>query len=114
MNPDSHAPLIPALAFGWAPSPCRGRGRGFIVLPRSLYFLLFLLIPGSQLQAQENRSSPSDQNVFGVVEAFWLPDVACQLHPGWERIIFDWSQHQPGGPDDWNTLNVDDRWLQAA
>lgn len=53
-------------------------------------------------------------NVFGVIEGFWLPDVVCELNPGWERIIFDWSQHQPTGPDDWHTLNVDDRWLKAA
>ncbi|MBL8153943.1 MAG: hypothetical protein JNM70_07150, partial [Anaerolineae bacterium] len=53
-------------------------------------------------------------NIFGVVEGFWLPDVVCELNPGWERIIFDWAQHQPTGPDDWHTLNVDDRWLTAA
>ncbi len=53
-------------------------------------------------------------NRFGVVEGFWLPDVVCELGAGWERIIFDWSQHQPSGPDDWHTLNVDDRWLAAA
>jgi Glycosyl hydrolase catalytic core len=53
-------------------------------------------------------------NNFGVVEGFWLPDDVCELGAGWERIIFDWSQHQPTGPDDWHTLNVDDRWLAAA
>jgi hypothetical protein len=83
-------------------------------LPLCLVLISVLLVSGSQLKAQDSSPSPSDQNVFGVVETFWLPDVACQLHPGWERIIFDWSQHQPSGPDDWNTLNVDDRWLQAA
>jgi hypothetical protein len=55
-----------------------------------------------------------DYNPFGVVEGFWLPEVVCDLHPGWERIIFDWSQHQPTGPEDWNTLNVDERWLVTA
>ncbi|MGQ9889663.1 MAG: hypothetical protein ACUVSX_14410 [Aggregatilineales bacterium] len=53
-------------------------------------------------------------NPFGVVEGFWFPDVTCALGVGWERIIFDWAQHQPTGPDDWHTLNVDDRWLKAA
>ncbi|MEZ4666802.1 MAG: hypothetical protein R3E39_02580 [Anaerolineae bacterium] len=53
-------------------------------------------------------------NNFGVVEGFWLPDQVCELGAGWERIIFDWSEHQPTGPDDWYTLNVDDRWLAAA
>jgi hypothetical protein len=42
-----------------------------------------------------------------------LPCCSC-CFCRWERIIFDWSQHQPTGPDDWNTLNVDDRWLAAA
>ncbi len=59
-------------------------------------------------------AAAQDENVFGVVEGFWFPDVTCDLHPGWERIIFDWAQHQPTGPDDWHTLNVDDRWLKAA
>jgi hypothetical protein len=53
-------------------------------------------------------------NPFGVVEGFWFPDVTCALGAGWERIIFDWAQHQPTSPDDWHTLNVDDRWLKAA
>lgn len=53
-------------------------------------------------------------SVFGVVEGFWFPELTCELGAGWERIIFDWAQHQPTGPDDWHTLNVDDRWLKAA
>ncbi len=56
----------------------------------------------------------ADQNVFGVIEGFWLPDDVCELGAGWERIIFDWAQHQPEGSDSWNTLNVDERWLNAA
>lgn len=66
-----------------------------------------LLALTSALDAQGN-------NPFGVVEGFWFPDVTCDLGVGWERIIFDWSQHQPAGPEDWHTLNVDDRWLKAA
>jgi hypothetical protein len=54
------------------------------------------------------------ENGFGVIEGMWLPDDACALGVGWERIIFDWAQHQPTSPDDWHTLNVDDRWLAAA
>jgi hypothetical protein len=53
-------------------------------------------------------------NPFGIIEGFWYPDLTCELGAGWERIIFDWSQHQPNGPEDWYTLNVDDRWLKAA
>lgn len=59
-------------------------------------------------------SADADDNIFGVIEAMWLPEVACELGVGWERIIFDWAQHQPNGPDDWHTLNVDERWLTAA
>jgi hypothetical protein len=68
--------------------------------------LMGLLLPASAMA--------QDENVFGVVEGFWFPDLTCDLQPGWERIIFDWAQHQPTGPDDWHTLNVDDRWLKAA
>lgn len=64
---------------------------------------------GSFYQAQEPQPSR-----FGVIEGFWFPDLTCDLGVGWERIIFDWSQHQPNGPTDWYTLNVDDRWLKAA
>ncbi len=53
-------------------------------------------------------------NPFGVVEGFWFPEMTCELGVGWERIIFDWAQHQPNDPTDWHTLNVDDRWLKAA
>ena len=53
-------------------------------------------------------------NRFGIVEGMWFPDVTCELGVGWERIIFDWSQHQPNNADEWHTLNVDDRWLKQA
>lgn len=74
----------------------------------SLLCVLFIL-PVASAETEEQAGNP-----FGVVEGFWLPDVVCELNPGWERIIFDWAQHQPSGPDDWHTLNVDDRWLAAA
>ncbi len=51
---------------------------------------------------------------FGIVEGMWYPELTCALGVGWERIIFDWSQHQPEGQEEWYTLNVDDRWLKAA
>lgn len=76
--------------------------------------ILCVLLLAAGARAQDEVSWPSDRNIFGVVEAFWLPDAACEMGAGWERIIFDWAQHQPNGPDDWNTLNVDDRWLEAA
>lgn len=75
------------------------------VLPISISLLL--LLTSTPLSAQTD-------NIFGVVEGFWFPDVTCALNPGWERIIFDWAQHQPEDGEDWHTLNVDDRWLKAA
>lgn len=51
---------------------------------------------------------------FGVVSAFWLPEEAAALNLGWERILFYWSQIQPTGPDDWNTLHVMEEWLTEA
>jgi hypothetical protein len=43
-----------------------------------------------------------------------MPEEACSLGVGWERIIFDWAQIQPASSQDWNTLNVDERWLRDA
>jgi hypothetical protein len=51
---------------------------------------------------------------FGAVEAFWDPQAAAEAGVAWERILFYWSQLQPNGPDDWNTLHVPDEWLQWA
>lgn len=51
---------------------------------------------------------------FGVVSAFWLPEDAAALNLGWERILFYWSEIQPTGPDDWNTLHVMEEWLTEA
>lgn len=74
----------------------------------SMLLLFFILLLGGSAVTAE------DVNPFGVVEGMWIPDTTCALGVGWERIIFDWSQHQPTGPDDWYTLNVDDRWLKQA
>ena len=51
---------------------------------------------------------------FGAVESFWAPNEAAALGVGWERILFYWSEIQPGGPDDWNTLHVREEWLTEA
>jgi hypothetical protein len=48
------------------------------------------------------------------VEAFWHTAAAAEAGIAWERILFQWSQLQPNGPDDWNTLHVPDEWLQWA
>lgn len=83
---------------------------------RQIILIIILLAVGSQSAApvQPQSDNPPPENVFGIVEGFWLPDVVCELGVGWDRIIFDWSQHQPTATDDWHTLNVDDRWLEAA
>lgn len=80
-------------------------------MKRSFWLLLILLFPlWTTVSAQDDAAL----NRFGVIEGFWLPDAVCELGAGWERIIFDWAQHQPTGVGDWNTLNVDERWLRAA
>jgi hypothetical protein len=76
------------------------------MIRRSGIMLLVWLTLAVSVRAQDNG--------FGVVEGFWLPDETCALGVGWERIIFDWAQHQPESADDWYTLNVDDRWLKTA
>lgn len=81
---------------------------------RKISLLLLALLSFASVSAQDEPLYPADTNVFGVVEGFWLPDDTCELGVGWERIIFDWSQIQPQAPNDWNTLNVDERWLDAA
>jgi hypothetical protein len=60
------------------------------------------------------RAYHTFDNPFGVVEGFLLPQDVCALGAGWDRIIFDWAQHQPEKADDWHTLNIDDRWLKEA
>ncbi len=68
------------------------------------------LSPFTQREAQEPPPDPR----FGVVDAFWDTAAAVEAGVGWERILFQWSQLQPNGPDDWNTLHVPDEWLQWA
>jgi hypothetical protein len=80
------------------------------MVPRKLAFVLLTLM----LSSMPFTAVAQDVNPFGVVEGFWLPHVSCELGAGWERIIFNWAEHQPTGPEDWHTLNVDDRWLKAA
>lgn len=78
-----------------------------------MFYIAVLLCLVWPINAQPPTPSEGT-NPFGVVEGMWFPHLACDLGVGWERIIFDWGQHQPTGADDWHTLNVDDRWLRAA
>lgn len=77
--------------------------------PYKLAFAVFVALFVGLLSVHAQSRSP-----FGVIEGFWQSEETCALGVGWERIIFDWAQHQPNGADDWYTLNVDDRWLKAA
>lgn len=78
------------------------------------FISLFLCFISVSLAFAQTSDLPDSTNRFGIVEGFWLPELACDLGVGWERIIFDWAQHQPSSPDEWHTLNVDDRWLKSA
>ncbi len=51
---------------------------------------------------------------FGAVEAFRDPVAAAEVGVSWERILFYWSELQPGGPNDWNPYHVPDEWLTLA
>lgn len=72
-----------------------------------------LLIVALALCTAPARADGPDER-FGAVEAFWVPEQAAEMGLGWERILFYWEEIQPEGPDDWNTLHVDDRWLADA
>ncbi len=75
--------------------------------------LVLLAILGTPLASGKAQETPRDPR-FGVVEAFWDTGAAVEAGVAWERIVFQWSQIQPNGPDDWNTLHVPDEWLQWA
>ncbi|MCA9966026.1 MAG: hypothetical protein KC423_17360 [Anaerolineales bacterium] len=69
--------------------------------------------PPTLLHAQDPITPPPDPR-FGAIESFWAPAEAAELTVGWERILFYWSEIQPTGPDDWNTLHVLEEWLAEA
>lgn len=74
-----------------------------------LCWLLLVLSPSSAAQEAPQASR------FGIIEGMWFPELTCDLNPGWERLIFDWSQHQPDGPNSWTGfLQIPDEWLRAA
>jgi len=75
--------------------------------------VVFLSI--SLVVAQDDSDYQPDSNVFGIVEGMWFPELTCGLNPGWERLIFDWSAHQPESAEDWMPfLNIPDEWLWSA
>lgn len=72
--------------------------------------LSLVLIASTAARAQELEQDPR----FGIVDAFWDAERTAELNVGWERILFYWSEIQPEGPEDWNTLHVMEEWLDAA
>jgi len=87
--------------------------RRYVMLSMAVFSTLLAIRVQSQTLANDTAQA-THVNPFGIVEGFWFPEVTCDLRVGWERIIFNWEQHQPTGPEDWHTLNVDDRWLKSA
>lgn len=84
--------------------------RNRLVLVLLMPTLLLTIMAGDLGAATNHHPDPR----FGAASAFWLPERAAALDLGWERILFYWSQIQPSGPDDWNTLHVMEEWLEEA
>ncbi|MCO5196559.1 MAG: glycosyl hydrolase [Anaerolineae bacterium] len=81
----------------------------------SVFVAALVLLALAGLLFGRNTHAQSDPDPrFGAIETFWVPEEAAAMNLGWERILFYWKEIQPTGPDDWNTLHVDDRWLADA
>jgi hypothetical protein len=84
--------------------------RAFLLLILALIFAGVLAGPTTS----QSDDSPVD-HPFGIIEGAWAPEQACDLGASWERLIFDWSAHQPNGPDEFvGFLNIPDEWLNYA
>ncbi|MCB8942805.1 MAG: hypothetical protein H6658_03405 [Ardenticatenaceae bacterium] len=78
-------------------------------------FLLAIVVLVNGLAGQPvSRAQGVIDPRFGAIESFWAPQEAADLGVGWERILFYWSEIQPTGPGDWNTLHVLEEWLAEA
>ena len=84
--------------------------RNFLLL--SFVLLLAVAATAASPAAATTGSDPDPR--FGAASVFWEPEKAAALDLGWERILFYWSEIQPEGPDDWNTLHVMEEWLREA
>ncbi|MCC7450136.1 MAG: hypothetical protein IT324_22150 [Anaerolineae bacterium] len=73
--------------------------------------ILIALLPVPAAARQHKATIPSP---FGVVEAHLRPDDAVEADLSWDRVIFEWRYLQPDGPDDWETSQVPDAWLERA
>ncbi len=79
-----------------------------------VYLMLILLLVWPVLTSAASNNQLATSSRFGVVEAYYRPEDARALDVGWDRIIFEWAQFQPDGPDDFNTSAVPDKWLLDA
>ena len=81
----------------------------------SFFLILFFLVNlGTIVLTADATAQATADRRFGAIESFWAPPDAAALGAGWERILFYWSEIQPGGPNDWNTLHVLEEWLHDA
>ncbi len=75
---------------------------------------LWLMMPTMADDELSPAPAPGSHR-FGIVEGMWFPDLTCELGVGWERLIFDWSAHQPNSSDEFvGFLNIPDEWLTSA
>ncbi len=72
---------------------------------------LFLLCHRSAQGAPAARGIPDRR--FGVIGAYDAPEAATALGAGWTRVVFDWNQIQPDGPETWVEFPVPDATLDA-
>ena len=61
-----------------------------------LVLLAMLTLGAHSVSAQATPRDPR----FGAVQAINAPDKASQAGVAWERIMFPWSEIQPGSPDE--------------
>ena len=99
--PSTQRPRLWELWFG---------GRARVLLSPLLCVLILCSFPAGVSEAQ----GPPPDNRFGAVEAFRDPVAAAEVGVAWDRILFYWSELQPGGPGEWNTYHVPDDWLGLA
>ena len=85
-----------------------------MVKRHAVHLALATLTLAALTASAQNPDRPPPDPRFGAVEAFWMPDSAYEANLGWERMLFDWSQLQPDGPDSWNGFYIRMEWLQNA
>lgn len=95
------------------------------MLIRSIFFVMLLMLFGlswHNLPIQSQSTPPTTQpyltpheNIYGIIEGMWYPELTCELGVGWERLIFSWADHQPNNADEFvGFLNIPDEWLTYA